>query len=119
MLVSFSPSASNLYLCLHYFSVLILSTPTDTLQTLSPLVNKVLLTWLVDAYVYHRLSDEERAAGIIKQPRGIGYGVGLAFALFVMQGQSFLYSVNYVIKTLECRSRQFGTSGTGPLNSMR
>ena len=61
----------------------------DILRTTSPLLNKVLLTWLADSYVYFRLSDTERtaaaAAGIFK-PRGIGYGIGLAFALFIMQG---------------------------------
>ncbi|KAF8815566.1 multidrug resistance-associated ABC transporter [Phlegmacium glaucopus] len=66
---------------------------SDTLRTTTPLLNKVLLTWLADSYVYFRLSDTERAAaaslGLFK-PRGIGYGIGLAFALFVMQGECFL-----------------------------
>ncbi|RDB25946.1 Multidrug resistance-associated protein 1 [Hypsizygus marmoreus] len=57
----------------------------DVLRTTTPLLNKVILTWLAESYVYYRLSDEEKASGIIKQPRGIGYGIGLAIALFVMQ----------------------------------
>jgi hypothetical protein len=59
---------------------------SDTLKTTTPLLNKVLLTWLVDSYAWYRLSDEEKAAGITSQPRGGGFGVGLAFALFAMQG---------------------------------
>ncbi|KAJ7580556.1 multidrug resistance-associated ABC transporter [Mycena floridula] len=62
---------------------------SDTLKTTTPLLNKVLLTWLTESYVWFRLSPEEQsegvAAGLISQPRGIGYGIGLAFALFAMQ----------------------------------
>jgi ATP-binding cassette, subfamily C (CFTR/MRP), member 1 len=59
----------------------------DTLKTTTPLLNKVLLTWLVNSYIYYRLSDEEKAAGNIAKPKGVGYGIGLAFGLFVMQGK--------------------------------
>ena len=58
----------------------------DTLKTTTPLVTKVLLTWLEESYIYHRLTPEERASAPFKQPKGIGYGIGVAFALFVMQG---------------------------------
>lgn len=65
----------------------------DTLRTTTPLLNKIILTWLTESYIYFRLSDTERtaatAAGFPKL-RGIGYGIGLAFALFVMQGKCFL-----------------------------
>ncbi len=63
-------------------------TNTDTLKTTTPLLNKVLLTWLTQSYVWARANDEQRAALGLKQPRGIGYGIGLAVALFVMQGKS-------------------------------
>ncbi|PPQ81309.1 hypothetical protein CVT26_015196, partial [Gymnopilus dilepis] len=66
----------------------------DTLVTTTPLVNKVFLTWLTDRYVYARLTDEERALAAeasITKPRGIGYGIGLAFAIFVMQGKRRIY----------------------------
>ena len=58
----------------------------ETLKTTTPLINKLILTWLAETYVYHRLTDDQLAAGVIPQPRGIGYGLGLAFALFAMQG---------------------------------
>ena len=61
-----------------------LAYPTDTLKTTTPLLNKVILTWLTESYVYFSLSDTEREA--VSKPRGIGYGIGLAFVLFVMQG---------------------------------
>lgn len=59
----------------------------DTLKTTTPLVNKVLLTWLSESYLFYRTTEEERTAlGIsISTPRGIGFGVGLAFAIFAMQ----------------------------------
>ena len=62
----------------------------DTLKTTTPLLNQVLLTWLADSYIYFNLSDTERTATAISKPRGIGYGIGLAFALFVMQGYYLL-----------------------------
>ncbi|KAF8884414.1 multidrug resistance-associated ABC transporter [Gymnopilus junonius] len=61
----------------------------DTLNTTTPLLNKVLITWLTDRYLYSRLTDAERALaaeGGFAKPKGIGYGVGLSIALFVMQG---------------------------------
>ncbi|KAG6863993.1 hypothetical protein C0991_001277, partial [Blastosporella zonata] len=58
---------------------------SDTLKTTTPLVTKVLLAWLTNSYIYHRLSDEEKASGSIDKPQGIGYGIGLAIALFAMQ----------------------------------
>jgi hypothetical protein len=59
----------------------------DTLKTTTPLLNKVILTWLAESYIYYNLSDQEKASGIIPKPKGIGYGIGLAFGLFAMQGK--------------------------------
>ncbi|KAE9399630.1 multidrug resistance-associated ABC transporter [Gymnopus androsaceus JB14] len=53
----------------------ILKLVSDTLKTTTPLVNKVILTWLEDS----------AELGITSRPQGIGYGIGLAFALFIMQ----------------------------------
>ncbi|KAI1798261.1 multidrug resistance-associated ABC transporter [Ganoderma leucocontextum] len=58
---------------------------SDTLNTTTPLVNQVLLTWLTRSYIYFRASDEERSALGLQKPQGIGYGIGLAFAIFAMQ----------------------------------
>ena len=70
--------------CIGFLVTLIYT--SDTLRTTTPLLNQVILTWLVDCYVYFNLSEAERTATAISKPRGIGYGIGLAFALFVMQG---------------------------------
>ncbi|KAG6916304.1 hypothetical protein DXG01_007461 [Tephrocybe rancida] len=78
----------------------------DVLKTTTPLLNKVLLTWLTKSYIYYRLSDEEKASGILEKPRGIGYGIGLAFALFVMQGTIFRKSLR-----LSGRARLEHTAG--------
>ncbi|KAF8514949.1 hypothetical protein BU17DRAFT_52066, partial [Hysterangium stoloniferum] len=53
-----------------------------TLHTTLPLINKALLTWLTETFIFHRVGP---APGILP-PRGIGYGVGLAIAPFAMQG---------------------------------
>ncbi|KIM72411.1 hypothetical protein PILCRDRAFT_16141 [Piloderma croceum F 1598] len=62
----------------------------NTLQTTTPLVNKIMLTWLTDSYVYYCLTDEQKAVGVITKPRGVGYGIGLVFALIVVQVASLL-----------------------------
>ncbi len=62
----------------------------DTLRTTTPLVTKVLLNWLTESYIYHRLPDEVKATAAVSQPRGIGFGIGLAFALFAMQQMASL-----------------------------
>ncbi|KAG5645383.1 hypothetical protein DXG03_006336 [Asterophora parasitica] len=67
----------------------------DTLKTTTPLLTKVLLAWLTDSYIYHRLSDAQKASGEIKQPQGIGYGIGLAVGLFAMQEVSSLMTNHY------------------------
>jgi ATP-binding cassette subfamily C (CFTR/MRP) protein 1 len=66
----------------------VLKEPQDTLKTTTPLLNKVILTWLTDSYIYVRTTEAQRAVLGIPKPRGIGYGIGLAVALFMMQGIS-------------------------------
>lgn len=61
------------------------ATTSDTLKTTTPLLTKVIFAWLTESYIYNRLSDEQRALAGLGKPKGIGYGIGLAFALFVMQ----------------------------------
>ncbi|KAG5653199.1 hypothetical protein H0H81_001750 [Sphagnurus paluster] len=85
---------SSLFLAIHRTFIVriwaagILKLCGDTLKTTTPLLTKVILTWLTNSYVYHRLSDEEKASGQLRKPQGIGYGIGLAVALFAMQGTS-------------------------------
>ena len=55
----------------------------DMLQTTMLLINKLLLTWLAESYVNHRFS----AIPSVPLPQGIRYGLGLAVALFMMQGE--------------------------------
>ncbi|KAF8880183.1 multidrug resistance-associated ABC transporter [Infundibulicybe gibba] len=69
---------------------------SDILTTTTPLLNRVILTWLTDSYIYSRLSDDQRAAGVIPKPKGIGYGIGLAFALFAMQETASLMTNHYM-----------------------
>ncbi|KAJ7284355.1 multidrug resistance-associated ABC transporter [Mycena rebaudengoi] len=57
----------------------------DTLKTTTPLLNKVLLSWLVQSYVVHHASDAQKASGMLPKPQGIGYGIGLAVGLLAMQ----------------------------------
>ncbi|KAF9466008.1 multidrug resistance-associated ABC transporter [Collybia nuda] len=69
---------------------------SDILKTTTPLLNKVIFTWLTQSYVYFRLTDEQKASGILEKPRGIGYGIGLAVALFVMQEVSSLMTNHFM-----------------------
>ncbi|KAJ7224699.1 multidrug resistance-associated ABC transporter, partial [Mycena pura] len=86
-----SPYDSSLGMALHtvlftpFWTAGVFLLLAETLRTTTPLVNQLLLNWLVSSYVYVRLNDEERQELNIGKPQGIGYGIGLAFAVFVMQ----------------------------------
>ncbi|RXW15854.1 hypothetical protein EST38_g10001 [Candolleomyces aberdarensis] len=71
----------------------------DTLKTTTPLVNKVLLQWLTETYYFHRIPELEREAAIqagsLTRPRGVGFGIGLAVALFLMQEIASLMTNHY------------------------
>ncbi|KAF5370935.1 hypothetical protein D9615_009781 [Tricholomella constricta] len=92
---------SSLFLALHRTFIFriwvagILKLCADTLKTTTPLLTKVLLTWLTKSYIYHRLTDEQKASGVLAQPQGIGYGIGLAIGLFAMQEVSSLMTNHY------------------------
>ncbi|KAM5532134.1 hypothetical protein V8D89_014227 [Ganoderma adspersum] len=89
------PKALHSVFWVQFWLAGLLKLVSDTLNTTTPLVNQVLLTWLTNSYIYFRANDEERAALGLQKPRGIGYGVGLAFAIFVMQEVSSLTSNHY------------------------
>jgi hypothetical protein len=79
--------ADRWYVLVHVTQLIVHDTSsTDTLRTTTPILTKVIFTWLGESYVYYRLTNDAKAAGVIKKPQGIGYGIGLAFALFAMQG---------------------------------
>lgn len=62
--------------------------PSDTLRTTGPLVNKVFITWLTERYFWHFLSPDQQAAAPslgLDKPKGVGYGIGVAFGIVVMQ----------------------------------
>ncbi|KIK57337.1 hypothetical protein GYMLUDRAFT_46212 [Collybiopsis luxurians FD-317 M1] len=70
---------------------------SQALLTTTPLVNKLLLNWLVESFVYFRLSPAEQTEAEsfgLSKPKGIGYGVGLAFALFVMAEAASLFAAH-------------------------
>ncbi|KAL0072612.1 hypothetical protein AAF712_000375 [Marasmius tenuissimus] len=64
----------------------------DALKITTPLVNKILLNWLAESYLFYRTTEAERSAlGIsMTEPRGVGFGIGIAFAIFSMQGLHIL-----------------------------
>lgn len=66
-------------------------THLDTLNTTTPLVTEALLRWLTESFVYFRLTGAEQAAAAVvglSKPQGVGYGIGLGFAIFIMQGEN-------------------------------
>ncbi|KAL1706525.1 P-loop containing nucleoside triphosphate hydrolase protein [Schizophyllum commune] len=68
----------------------------DTLRTTSPLIQKVMLGWLAEAYLFDHLDADGRDSYFPNgAPRGIGYGIGLAFALFAMQEVASLFNNHY------------------------
>lgn len=66
----------------------------DTLKTTTPLINKLLLSWLSAAYLYHHTGEGG-------SPQGIGYGIGLGFALFAMQEFSSLLTNHYSMEIMK------------------
>ncbi|KAI0795051.1 multidrug resistance-associated ABC transporter [Abortiporus biennis] len=72
---------------------------SSTLMTTTPLVTKVFLTWLSESFLYYHASAEQRTEFNLSKPHGIGYGIGLAFALFAMQEVSSLLTNMYVKMT--------------------
>ena len=85
-LLKFLSGLSRLLSSCHTFESDFLHLRLDTFKTTTPLVNKVLLTWLTNSYTFYRASESERSLLGISKPQGIGFGIGLAFALFAMQG---------------------------------
>lgn len=58
----------------------------DVLKAMSPLLNRIFLTWLTQCYSYRVLSDAAQKSTLNAEPHRIGYGIGLAIGLFAMQG---------------------------------
>jgi len=73
-----------------------LTSASETLKTTTPLLTRVILTWLSESYVYYTLRNQggEEAIAGLGVPQGVGYGIGLAFALFIMRGTSRDQSVH-------------------------
>ncbi|KAK7049860.1 hypothetical protein VNI00_005290 [Paramarasmius palmivorus] len=70
----------------------------EGLRTTTPLLTRVILTWLVESYSFYGTTEEQRSAlGISNEaPPGIGYGIGLAFALFAMLEVTSLMTNHYL-----------------------
>ncbi|ESK94758.1 abc transporter [Moniliophthora roreri MCA 2997] len=81
-----------------WWTVGILHLFAESLRITTPLVTKVILTWLAESYIFYRTTEEQRNAfGISNQPPpGIGYGIGLAFALFAMLEVASLATNHYL-----------------------
>ncbi|KAF7970644.1 hypothetical protein HWV62_23330 [Athelia sp. TMB] len=66
--------------------------------TTSPLVTKVLPTWLRDSHMYQATGHTHTSDGVsLSEPRGTGYDIRLGFALFATQEVASLCSNHYVI----------------------
>ncbi|KZW02973.1 cadmium ion transporter [Exidia glandulosa HHB12029] len=67
----------------------------DTLNTTTPLVTKLLIQYITTAYIFHR-----EPAGTVPAPRSPGYGIALAFGIFLMQETSSLCTNQYFFRTM-------------------
>jgi hypothetical protein len=47
------------------------------------LVTKKLITYITEAHAWHVATEAERA--LMNAPRSVGYGIGVAFGLAIMQ----------------------------------
>jgi hypothetical protein len=60
--------------------------------------------------VYFRLTNTEQAAAAaqgLSKPQGLGYGIGLGFALFIMQGENgrtLSFLIHFLIPNAEASS---------------
>jgi len=63
-----------------------------------------------------RTTEAQRAVLGSPKPRGIGYGIGLAVALFVMQGISTFDFSFFLTYTLQHRIRELGKWNPRRLN---
>ncbi|KAJ6449316.1 ABC transporter type 1, transmembrane domain-containing protein [Mycena vitilis] len=85
----------------------------DTLKTTTPLLTKVLLTWLTESYIVYHATDVQKASGLLPKPQGIGYGIGLGVGLFAMQEVSSLMTNHsqQIMETVGLRVRLEHTVG--------
>ncbi|EJD02283.1 multidrug resistance-associated ABC transporter [Fomitiporia mediterranea MF3/22] len=67
---------------------------SDTLKTTTPLVTKLLLAWLTEAFIF------AKSGGLTQRPRNVGYGIGLGIAIFVMQESASLMNNHYTMTTM-------------------
>ena len=65
------------------FSLLLPRCLTGVLQSTSSLVTKKLISYITEAHSWHVATEAERA--LMAAPRSAGYGIGIAFALAIMQ----------------------------------
>lgn len=61
------------------------------LQVTAPQITKRLITQLALAYAHHQ-ADLAGFGALVPAARSVGYGVGLAFALFAMEMSSSLFT---------------------------
>ncbi|KZT29756.1 multidrug resistance-associated ABC transporter [Neolentinus lepideus HHB14362 ss-1] len=81
-----------------WWSAGLLKLCADILTVTTPLVTKELLTYISKAYVAYRLTPEEREAAGLGNVQGVGYGIGLAISIFVMQEASSLMTTHYMMR---------------------
>jgi len=54
-------------------------------DVIAALVSKLLIDYITTSYIAHRAGPQAVADGLVPKPKSIGYGIGIAFAIFGMQ----------------------------------
>ncbi len=66
--------------------------PQATLQITAPLLTRKIIQQLTLANAYHAASQSDISTALLTPPKSVGYGIGLAVALFVMEISASLFT---------------------------
>ncbi|EIW71607.1 hypothetical protein TREMEDRAFT_27765 [Tremella mesenterica DSM 1558] len=77
------------------------------LRICAPLITRLLIEQLILAHAYHLASVSGQSTADLERPKSLGYGIGLAFIMFLMQivSAGFLYVEMQAALSMGCTTR--------------
>lgn len=79
-----------------------LSACNSVLSTTSSLLTRCIISHVTDRYDWTKIRDTDRMSEGLVTPRAVGYGIGLAFGLAVMQMTSALFFNHSFAQSADC-----------------